>query len=133
VENPTFSIRELAKEVNLPRSIVHRLILTLKDECYNQKNSPQPGYRLGSKLWSFGYTAIQGSEIRDIARPFLEDLSSKTTELVTIGVLDDRAVVYLDKIDSSQAVPAYCISTGKAILAYRSDNELMKIASPIFR
>jgi DNA-binding IclR family transcriptional regulator len=45
-------IRELAKEVNLPRSIVHRLISTLEGEGYIQKNSANPGYRLGTKLWS---------------------------------------------------------------------------------
>jgi DNA-binding IclR family transcriptional regulator len=132
-------IRELAKEVNLPRSIVHRLVSTLEGEGYIQKNSTNPGYRLGTKLWSLGCAAIQGLEIREVARPYLEDLSSKTNELVALGVLDGREVVYLDKIDCSQAVrayipiggraPAYCISTGKAILAYRGDDELIKIAA----
>jgi IclR family transcriptional regulator, KDG regulon repressor len=132
-------IRELAKEVNLPRSIVHRLVSTLEGEGYIQKNSTNPGYRLGTKLWSLGCAAIQGLEIREVARPYLEDLSSKTNELVALGVLDGREVVYLDKIDCSRAVrayisiggraPAYCISTGKAILAYRGDDELIKIAA----
>ena len=99
-------IRELAKEVNLPRSIVHRLISTLEGEGYIQKNSANPGYRLGTKLWSLGCAAIQGLEIREVSRPYLEDLSSKTNELVALGVLDGREVVYLDKIDCSQAVRA---------------------------
>jgi IclR family transcriptional regulator, KDG regulon repressor len=134
-------IRELAKELNLPRSIVHRLIATLEGEGYIQKNSANPGYRLGTKLWSLGCAATQGLEIREVARPCLEDLSSKTNELVALGVLDGREVVYLDKIDCSRAVrayipvggraPAYCISTGKAILAYRADDELTKIAPSI--
>ena len=132
-------IRELAKEVNLPRSIVHRLISTLEGVGYIQKNSANPGYRLGTKLWSLGCAAIHGLEIREVSRPYLEDLSSKTNELVALGVLDGREVVYLDKIDCSQAVrayipiggraPAYCISTGKAILAHRGDHEVIKIAS----
>ena len=132
-------IRALAKELKLPRSIVHRLITTLESEGYIQKNSANPGYRLGTKLWSLGCAAIQGLEITEVARPYLEDLSSKTNEVVALGVLDGREVVYLDKIDCSRAVrayipiggrvPAYCISTGKAILAYRGDHELIKIAS----
>ena len=99
-------IRELAKEVNLPRSIVHRLISTLEGEGYIQKNLASPGYRLGTKLWSLGCAAIHGLEIREVSRPYLEDLSSKTNELVALGVLDGREVVYLDKIDCSQAVRA---------------------------
>jgi IclR family KDG regulon transcriptional repressor len=130
-------IRELAKELNLPRSIVHRLMATLEGEGYIQKTNP--GYRLGTKLWSLGCAAIQGLEIREVARPYLEDLSSKTNELVALGVLDGREVVYLDKIDCSRSVrayipiggraPAYCISTGKAILAHRTDDELIKMAA----
>src|SRR5262245_40170866 len=81
-------IRELAKELKLPRSIVHRLIATLESEGYIQKNSANPGYRLGTKLWSLGCAAIQGLEITEVARPYLEDLSSKTNELVALGVLD---------------------------------------------
>ena len=94
---------------------------------------------MGTKLWSLGCAAIQGLEVREVARPYLEDLSSKTNELVALGVLDGREVVYLDQIDCSQAVrcyipiggraPAYYISTGKAILAHRSDHEVIKIAS----
>jgi IclR family transcriptional regulator, KDG regulon repressor len=132
-------IRELAKEVRLPRSIVHRLISTLEREGYIQRNSANPGYHLSSKLWSLGCAAIQGLEVREVARPYLERLSSTTNELVALGVLDGPEVVYLDKIDSSQAVrayipiggraPAYCISTGKAILAHRGDDEVRKIAS----
>jgi IclR family transcriptional regulator, KDG regulon repressor len=86
-----------------------------------------------------GCAAIQGLEIREVARHYLEDLSSNTNELVALGVLDGREVVYLDKIDCSQAVrayipiggraPAYCISTGKAILAHCDDHEVIKIAS----
>jgi IclR family transcriptional regulator, KDG regulon repressor len=90
-------------------------------------------------LWSLGCAAIQGLEVREVVRPYLERLSPTTNELVALGVLDGPEVVYLDKIDSSQAVrayipiggraPAYCISTGKAILAHRGDDEVRKIAS----
>jgi IclR family transcriptional regulator, KDG regulon repressor len=131
-------IRELAKEANLPRSIVHRLISTLQDEGYIQKNTANPGYHLSSKLWSLGCAAIQGLEVRQVARPYLENLSYKTNELVALGILDGREVVYLDKIDCSQTVrayipiggraPAYCISTGKAILAHRGEDEVLTMA-----
>ena len=137
-KNSNLSIRELAVKVDLPRSIVHRLIATLESEKYIQKNSAQPGYRLGIKLWSLGCVAVQGTAMKEIARAQLEDLASKTNELVVLAVIDGREVVYLDKIDCPQAVraylpiggraPAYCISTGKAILAYRPNDTIMHIA-----
>ena len=133
------SIRQLAGEVKLPRSIVHRLISTLEDAGYLQKNSPMPGYRLGTKLWWLGCAAIQELEIKEVARPHLEDLAAKTKELVNIAILDGKEVLYIDKIDSSQSVrahipiggraPAYCVATGKAILAHLEDEEVIKIIS----
>jgi IclR family KDG regulon transcriptional repressor len=136
-KNSNLSIRELAAKVSLPRSIVHRLTATLESEKYIQKNSAQPGYRLGIKLWSLGCVAVQGTEMKEIARAELEDLACKTNELVVLAVLDGHEVVYLDKIDCPQPVrahlpiggraPAYYISTGKAILAYRADHEIMNI------
>jgi DNA-binding IclR family transcriptional regulator len=138
-KNSNLSIRELADKVNLPRSIVHRLTATLESEKYIQKNSAQPGYRLGIKLWSLGCLAAQATEIKEVARPELEDLANKTSELVVLGVLDGREVVYLDKIECPQPVraylpiggraPAHCISTGKAILAYRPADEVMNITA----
>jgi DNA-binding IclR family transcriptional regulator len=138
-KDSNLSIRELANLVNLPRSIVHRLIVTLESEKYVQKNPARPGYKLGSKLWTLGYVAVQGTEIKEIARAELEDLAHKTSELVVLAVIDGREVVYLDKIDCPQPVraylpiggraPAHCISTGKAILAYRPNEDVMNITA----
>jgi IclR family transcriptional regulator, KDG regulon repressor len=138
-KNSNLSIRELADKVNLPRSIVHRLAATLESEKYIQKNLAQPGYRLGIKLWSLGCVAVQATGIKDVARAELEDLAHKTSELIVLAAIDGREVVYLDKIDCLQPVrahlpiggraPAHCISTGKAILAYSSDVEIMNITA----
>lgn len=138
-QNPDLSIRELAAKVKLPRTIVHRLITTLESEKYIQKNGGKPGYNLGNKLWSLGCIAVQGTNLKDLARPQLEDLAAKTSELVVLGVLDGLEVVYLDKIECAQPVraylpiggraPAHYISTGKAILAHCADDVLARITS----
>jgi DNA-binding IclR family transcriptional regulator len=54
-------------------------------------------------------------------------LSSETDESVHLSVLDGLEVVYMDKIESAQAIrsyttiggrgPAWCVATGKAMLA----------------
>ncbi len=133
------SIREIAEKVGLPRTIVYRMIATLEREHYLQRNLQTQGYRLTTKLWSLGCAAVQGLEIKDIGRGPLEELASKTHELIALAVLDGDDVVYVDKVDCSQPVrafipvggraPAYGISTGKAILAYRSEEEITRIAS----
>jgi DNA-binding IclR family transcriptional regulator len=132
------SIREIAEKVKLPRTIVHRIIATLERQNYLRRNSETQGYRLTTKLWSLGCAAVQGLEIKDIGRRPLEVLASKTHELIALAVLEGDDVVYVDKVDCPRTVrafipvggraPAYAISTGKAILAYRSEEEILRIA-----
>lgn len=135
--NSGSSVRQLAKEIKLPFTIVHRLLSTLQASGYLQKNSPLPGYRLTTKLWTLGFAAIQNLEVKQVARSHLDALALKSKELVNICIIDGREVLYLDKVDCSQAVrahipvggraPAYAVATGKAILAYLGDDELVKI------
>jgi len=122
------AVRELALAMGLPRSIVQRLLYTLEAQGFLQRHPSQVGYRLAIKLWSLGCAAVRGLNLREVARPFLEDLARKTNEMVKIGVLDGHDVVYLDGVDCPQAVrayvpvggrlPAHSIATGKAILAF---------------
>lgn len=138
-QNPDLSIRELAAKLKLPRTIVHRLISTLEGEKYIQRNGGRRGYSLGNKLWSLGCAAAQGTDLKALARPQLEDLAAKTSELVVLGILDEREVVYLDKIECARPVraylpiggraPAHYISTGKAILAHSPADVVIRITS----
>jgi DNA-binding IclR family transcriptional regulator len=121
-------VRDLAAVMRLPRSVVQRLLQTLEAEGFLERHPSLVGYRLSIKMWSLGCVAVRRLSVRDVARPFLEDLARKTNEMVKIGVLDGHDVVYLDGIECPQAVrayvpiggrlPAHSIATGKAILAF---------------
>jgi IclR family transcriptional regulator, KDG regulon repressor len=121
-------VRELVARMQLPRSIVQRLLYTLEAEGFLERHPSQAGYRLAIKLWSLGCASIRRLSVRDVARPYLEDLARKTNEVTKIGVLDGSEVVYVDKVDCRQPVrayvpiggraPAHSVATGKAILAF---------------
>lgn len=137
------AVRELAAAMQLPRSIVQRLLYTLEAEGFLERHPSQVGYRLGIKMWSLGCAAVRRLNIREVARPLLEELAAKTSETCKIGVLDGHEVVYVDGVDSPQAVrayipiggraPAHSIATGKAILAHLPALRLAQIADAIHR
>jgi IclR family pca regulon transcriptional regulator len=66
-------------------------------------------------------------EISQIARPYLENLSQKLGETVSLAVLDDFHTIYIDRIRNQSIVgvvlkigsrlPAHCSSLGKVLLA----------------
>jgi DNA-binding IclR family transcriptional regulator len=98
---------------------------------------------LAIKMWSLGCAAVRRLNMREVARPLLEDLAGKTSETCKIGVLDGYEVVYIDGIDSPQAVrayipiggrvPAHSIATGKAILAHLPADRLRHLAEATHR
>jgi DNA-binding IclR family transcriptional regulator len=81
--------------------------------------------------------------VRGVATSHLESLASRTSETVHLSVLDETEVLYIDKIDSPQPVraysrlggraPAYCVATGKALLAYAPDSVVDKLDGKLER
>lgn len=122
------AVRELARAAALPRSIVQRLLHTLEAEGFLERHPSQIGYRLSIKLWGLGCAALRRLTVRDVARPYLESLSARTSEMTKLGVLDGTDVVYIDRVECPLAVrayvpiggraPAHSVATGKAILAF---------------
>jgi DNA-binding IclR family transcriptional regulator len=133
------AVRELAAVMALPRSIVQRLLYTLEADGFLERHPSQVGYRLSIKLWSLGCIAMRRLNVRDVARPLLEELAAKSNEMVKLAVLDGHDVVYVDGIDSSLAVRAYIpiggrataesTATGRAILAFLPAEKLAALTA----
>lgn len=116
---------DLAAHLGFTRSTTHRLATALVERNY-LRFTPRLGYRLGPKLLELGSTAQHQTDLLQIARPFLTDLSSKTSDTVHLGVLDENRALYLDKIPGRRRVeigsrvgerhPLTTTGLGKALL-----------------
>jgi IclR family acetate operon transcriptional repressor len=137
VQTGGIGLSHLARTVGFPVSTVHRLLVTLQSRGFVRFDSR-------SGLWSIGRTALMVganfAHTRDIvaaAKPVMERIGVESGELVNLGVLEDRRVVFLSRYDPSarrsspprtnQPIPAHCSSIGKAIMANLPDRELHPI------
>jgi DNA-binding IclR family transcriptional regulator len=121
-------VTDIATVTGFPKSGVHRLLQALVDEGYVVQNDAGL-YAAAIKLWELGSSALQGLDLRKRAIGVMEDLAQVVGETVHLSVLDRHEVVYIHKVDSDQSVraythiggraPAYCVATGKAMMAYR--------------
>ena len=103
---------------------------------YLVRDSDTRRYRPGIKVLQLGFTAISSLDIRQVARPYLEQLSQQVGETVSLSVLDGMEIVYIDRVRNQQIVgvvlgmgsrlPAYCASMGKAMLAHLPPEELRR-------
>jgi DNA-binding IclR family transcriptional regulator len=128
----TLSLSEVSGELKLDRSVCHRYLLTLRDLGLVSQPGGS-GYRLTMALFEMSMRLINQLEIKKIVRPFMEDMSLEYKETVNLGIKDGDQVVYLDKSESTQLfraeltigtrIPIHCTGLGKAILAFRPEDE----------
>jgi IclR family KDG regulon transcriptional repressor len=122
------SVKEASNLLGLPMSTTHRLLASLKTMGVLEQDVPSGKYSLSLRLWEIGSLALKHLDIKDVARPFLEQLSKETAETVFLSVIDGQELLYLDRVDADQDLrllsrvgsrrPAYCMSSGLAILAF---------------
>jgi len=128
------SSRDLGEQLSLNRSTSYRLAQTLVSHGLVQRSSDGATYALTTRLWELGVRAIGPSEIRLAAGRAVRELCEKYGETVHLSVYDQGEVVYIDKADAWQPIgsytrlgsraPAYCVATGKALLAYQPEREI---------
>lgn len=124
----SLSLTEIASETGLALSTTHRLIGELEEWGALQRDE-NGRYQIGIRLWELGQHA--GRQMREIARPLLQDLYSLTQETVHIAVREQTDVLYIDRVYGTRRVPRasrvggrlpmHVTAVGKVILAYEED------------
>jgi IclR family KDG regulon transcriptional repressor len=137
------TIEELARDLELTRSNVHRTLQTLAHAKYVTKDPLTGSYYTTMKLFELGGKQLQRFDVRRFAPAYMRALADETGETVHLSILEGIEVVYIDKIDSPQAVrsytaigghaPAYAVATGKALLAHQPDGYVDRYADVLER
>jgi len=128
---------ELSHQLGLHKSTVHRLVSSLARRRYVERDPETGRYRLGLKVFELGSRLFNSMELRQEARPLLQELVNQTLETAHLGILDEGQVVYIEKVESPQTVrmyselgkraPAHCTAMGKVLLAHLPEEELDRI------
>ncbi|OCL28592.1 IclR family transcriptional regulator [Orenia metallireducens] len=121
-------VTELANRLDIHKSSIHRLLSTLVYRGLVKQDPKTDNYKLGLKLFELGSRIFNDLEIREYAKPYLEELVVATDEAVHLVIMDQGEIVYIDKVESSKTirmnsqigkrVPVHCSAVGKAMLAY---------------
>jgi DNA-binding IclR family transcriptional regulator len=121
------TLSEVARRANLPTSTAHRLLAEWVS-WGGLVRGDDGRYRVGMKLWRLGVRQPTARRLREVARPYLEDLLEATGEHVHLAVRDGLGVVYLERLSGPGAVPVisdvgsvlplHATAVGLALLAY---------------
>ncbi|NLV17590.1 MAG: IclR family transcriptional regulator [Syntrophomonadaceae bacterium] len=128
---------DLAEQVDLKPSTVHRLLNTLLVRGFVEQDEDSR-YKLSMKLYYIGNRATYAADIKTMAAPFMRELLEKVNETVNLAILDRGEVVYIDQLESNNIVvvkmfarvgnrgPAHCTGSGKVLLAHLPPDELTR-------
>ena len=103
-DRPVMTLSEIARQIGMPVSTVHRLLAGLV-EWGALERGDDGSYRVGLRLWEVGALAPRGQGLRERALPFLEDLSQITRENVQLAVREGTELVFVERIAGTGAVP----------------------------
>jgi len=133
-------VREIARQLGLAPSIVHRLIQTLTERGYAERSVGGDKYRVGYRAFQIGRSYLARSDLRAASLPELRTMAERDQINAYLGVLRDRSVVYLEAVQSSGPIAivsapgssAWLHSTafGKALLAELSDEQVADLVGP---
>ena len=128
-QKPRWTISELARHLNVPKSGVFRLVKTFVRKHFLQSGEDSYEYELGSAIWELTGT-VSGTRERLVekASPYLRDLNKTTGLLVSLRVLENEQMVIVDRVEGSDPVkvifpvgthqPLNHGAPGKLLLAY---------------
>lgn len=131
------SLAEISEKVQLHKATTHRLVNSLLENGYIEKDPATKKYRISLKLFQLGNRRVQNIDFLNVAKSMIQQLSLETDQTVHLVVEDDDKVLYIDKHDSKRAghqmrskvgekAPMYVTAVGKAILATKSNAEIAK-------
>lgn len=127
-EQSEWSASELARITGYNVGTTHRILQIMQEHGLIYQNKQNKKFRLGFALVEYGFLARNLYSIRDLARPFMEELADSTNETIYLNVLLEDQAVLIDSVDSNHylrisepiglRLPLHVGASRRVILAY---------------
>jgi IclR family acetate operon transcriptional repressor len=129
---------DLSRRLKIPKSSASYILRELERRDYLRRDK-NGRYRLGLKLMSLVSAASIHVDVREAAKPVMEEFlkRSKLPE-VHLAVLDNGRAVYIEKLEDESSfikmdiwighrLPIHTTAIGKALVAFLAEEEILKI------
>lgn len=137
-DNGEMGVMELSAALNLHKSTVHRLLMSLIYMGYAKQDEATQKYMLSYKVVNMASKVLERIDILQVAKPYMERLSDLSGETVHLVQREENNILYIYKIEAKVGTirmvsqvgmvhPMYCSGVGKAIMATLPEEEVKKI------
>ncbi|MDR2335192.1 MAG: IclR family transcriptional regulator [Burkholderiaceae bacterium] len=132
---PVWSAPDLARELELPRSTVFRMLTTLENMGYLQRSGTE--YRLGLAVLRLGYDYLSSQPLANLAQPVMQALHEQLGFTCNLALLDGTSIVYVARVGHSSEfqsavrvgsrLPAHATVLGRVLLQDMTAPQLRKL------
>jgi DNA-binding IclR family transcriptional regulator len=142
VNDREMGVSELARRSGLSKAATYAILRTLESRRLVARDPGVATYRLGWALYEMGANVVRNLDLSRVARTHLDELAGRTGDAVLLGILEDGAVLHVDRGESpdqfhmvaniGRRSPIHASASGKAILAF-ADLEVVQavLARPL--
>ncbi|WP_308007877.1 IclR family transcriptional regulator [Fusobacterium varium] len=126
---------DISKDLEIPKATTNRLLSVLTELKYLNLEGRE--YKIGEKFYFFSNKHERYTLIKNIAYPYLEELSLKFKETFKISVLDEDKIRSIGKVESSDFIkisvsenaifPLHAGAASKLLICQLSENRLNKL------
>src|SRR5690625_2265749 len=127
-EKVELTLTEISIETGLAKSTTTRVLATLEENRFVEKEASTGKYRLGRQLYFLGYRAGRSIELKEVAKETMIRLRDQLKETVNLYVREGEHRVCIQQFESLQSVkhmiqigqrlPLTVGASGKVLLAY---------------
>ncbi|MFJ1761111.1 IclR family transcriptional regulator [Amycolatopsis sp. NPDC088138] len=140
-DTPALRVSDVARRADLHVATASRLIDELVGHGWLRRD-PDRRVRVGVRLWELASRASPTLGLREAALPFMEDLHAVVGHHTQLAVLEDREVLFVERLSAPGAIvnvtrvagrlPLHASSSGLVLLAH-APFELQEqvLASPL--
>ncbi|MFN8592055.1 MAG: IclR family transcriptional regulator [Thermomicrobiales bacterium] len=138
--NTQWTVTDLARESGLHKSVVTRLMATMAASGFVVQDSVSKSYGVGPRAFTVGTAYRPYTLLNRVARPIMQDITSRCGYATSLGVPAGDKYVYLMATESDRAVRVaremgelldyHANATGRVLLADLPDDEIRALIGP---
>lgn len=137
-QQETIGLTKLSLKTGLNKATTFRIVKALKDNGYVRQLSNKQ-YALTFKMFRLGNRVVQRVDFMSEAKRIITKLAHEVDQVIHLVIQDGTQILYVDKYTPlkngevmsetkiGKRAPMYCTASGKAILAYMSEDKIRQI------
>ncbi|WP_397473187.1 IclR family transcriptional regulator [Pusillimonas sp.] len=127
-ESPVLTAPELARRLDVPRTTIFRLLVTLESLGFVERAVNGREYQLGTAVLKLGFEYLASLTLTELGGPILERLRDELDYSANLVVRDGRDIVYVQKaaagsiftssVHIGTRLPAHATVLGRVLLSH---------------